>query len=134
MRAVSVVRKEKIDFLLAVGGGSVLDGTKFGGGRRAVQGRRAVGHPGEGGPGRNAPSRFGCVLTLPATGSESNGSAVISRSDTEEKLHFTSPHVYPQFAILDPLTNLPRSRNVRFAKRQSSMRSPMSWSSTRRAA
>ncbi|MDP5207309.1 iron-containing alcohol dehydrogenase, partial [Alishewanella sp. SMS9] len=45
---------------------------------------------------------IGCVLTLPATGSESNGNSVVTRYETKQKLAFSSPRVYPQFAILDP--------------------------------
>ena len=50
------------------------------------------------------PLPLGCVLTLPATGSEMNGGAVISRESIKEKLFFNSPHVFPQFSILDPET------------------------------
>ena len=101
MRAVEAVRREKITFLLAVGGGSVIDGTKFV--------AAAVNFPGE--PwqilenmGRNVTSAmpFGTVLTLPATGSEMNNGAVITRKATQSKLPFLSDHVFPRFSILDP--------------------------------
>lgn len=47
---------------------------------------------------------IGVVLTLPATGSESNDGAVISRYASSDKLEFKTPLVQPRFAILDPLT------------------------------
>ena len=103
MPAVELCRREKIGFILAVGGGSVLDAGKFiaaaapfpGPDPWLILGHRA---PVE----RALP--LGAVLTLPATGSESNGNAVISRRSTQEKLHFGSPLVYPVFSILDPET------------------------------
>lgn len=100
MKAVEVVRAQKIDFLLAVGGGSVIDGTKF----------IAAAAPFEGEPwdivAKKAPFTkavpIGTVLTLPATGSEMNGGAVISRKETQDKLAFMSPLVLPLFSVLDP--------------------------------
>lgn len=102
MRAAATVKENHLDFLLAVGGGSVIDGTKFI--------AAAVEFNGE--PwdilAKHAPVTsalpLGCVLTLPATGTESNGNSVITRASTQEKLSFGSPLVYPQFAILDPTT------------------------------
>lgn len=102
MRAVELVRQEGIDFLLAVGGGSVLDGTKF----------IAAAVPFEGEPwdilAKDAPVDsaipLGSVLTLPATGSEYNAFSVVTRSQTREKLSFASPHVFPRFSVLDPET------------------------------
>ncbi len=102
MHAVETVKREKIDFLLAVGGGSVLDGTKF----------IAAAATFEGEPwdllARGAPVTgaipLGAVLTLPATGSEMNTFAVISRAATKEKLAFGSPKLYPKFSIIDPQT------------------------------
>ena len=101
MLAVAQVRKEKLDFLLAVGGGSVIDGTKFV--------AAAINHDGEpwdillthGKAVKNAVP-FGSVLTLPATGSEMNCGSVITRKSTQSKLAFMSAHVFPQFSILDP--------------------------------
>jgi NADP-dependent alcohol dehydrogenase len=101
MRAVERVRTERLDFLLAVGGGSVIDGTKF----------VAAAAPFAGDPwsilesaGATVGSAlpFGTVLTLPATGSEMNNFAVITRKATQAKLLFASPHVFPRFSILDP--------------------------------
>lgn len=101
MRAIAQVKAEKIDFLLAVGGGSVIDGVKF----------IAAGALLEEDPwtilekyGSNVTRAmpFGAILTLPATGSEMNASSVVTRKSTQEKFAFMSRHVYPQFAILDP--------------------------------
>lgn len=99
--AVELVRREGIDFLLAVGGGSVIDGTKF----------IAAAVPFEGDPWEilrgarvNEAVPLGTVLTLPATGSEMNAFSVISRRATQEKRSFGSEHVYPRFSILDPET------------------------------
>lgn len=103
MRAVDIARAEKVDLLLAVGGGSVLDGTKF-----IAAAVRYSGDAWEcvrkGGKGIQAAVPLAAVLTLPATGSESNPTAVISRRETGEKLAFMSPVLYPQFAVLDPET------------------------------
>jgi NADP-dependent alcohol dehydrogenase len=101
MKIVEKIHSEKIDFILAVGGGSVLDAVKF----------IAAAVPFEGKDpwsivSRNAPLKnvvpFGAILTLPATGSEMNANAVISRQETGEKLAFSNPLVYPRFSILDP--------------------------------
>jgi len=102
MHAVELGRQEDVGILLAVGGGSVLDGTKF----------IAAAIPFEGDPWdicrKSAPVAkavpLGTVLTLPATGSEANPFAVISRAETSEKLAFSSEHCYPKFAVLDPET------------------------------
>ena len=101
MRAVDVVRAEKIDFLLAVGGGSVLDGTKF----------IAAAALFDGNPrdilmkfGRNVKQALpmGTVLTLPATGSEMNNGGVITIKAEGAKLPFSSAAVFPVFSLLDP--------------------------------
>ena len=100
MQAVGLSRRERIDWILAVGGGSVLDGAKF----------VAAAVPFAGDPwdilAKNAEVKkalpVGAVLTLPATGSESNSAAVISRRALKEKLAFLSPLVFPQFSVLDP--------------------------------
>jgi NADP-dependent alcohol dehydrogenase len=102
MKAVEYVRAHKIGFMLAVGGGSVIDGTKF------VSG--AVGYAGDPWevllrqPGKSFDTAvpFGCILTLPATGSESNSGAVISRSSLKEKRTMGGPLFFPKFALLDP--------------------------------
>jgi NADP-dependent alcohol dehydrogenase len=100
MRAADLVRREKIDFLLPVGGGSVIDGTKFIAAAAVFDGdawdilAKAAKV--------TAAIPLGCVLTLPATGTESNGNSVVTRYETQQKLSFSSALVYPQFAILDP--------------------------------
>ncbi|WP_314142791.1 alcohol dehydrogenase [Buttiauxella noackiae] len=104
MKAVEVVRQQKVTFLLAVGGGSVLDGTKFI--------AAAANYPLDQDPwnilltrGSDVKSAIplGSVLTLPATGSESNKGAVVSRRSTGDKQAFMSEHVQPVFAVLDPV-------------------------------
>jgi NADP-dependent alcohol dehydrogenase len=101
MRAVELVRREKLDFLLAVGGGSVIDGTKFV--------AAAANHDGDpwnimqtGGASVTSALPFGTVLTLPATGSEMNNGSVVTLKATHTKLPFRSVHVFPQFSVLDP--------------------------------
>ncbi|OFX59678.1 MAG: aldehyde reductase [Bacteroidetes bacterium GWB2_41_8] len=101
MKAVEIVKNENITFLLSVGGGSVLDGTKFIAAAACFQ---------KGDPwqilSRQSPVLdavpIGAVLTLPATGSEMNGNAVVTRVETTEKLSFASQKVMPVFSILDP--------------------------------
>ena len=103
MKAAAQAKADGVGFLLAVGGGSVLDATKF----IAVAALYGKGDPWaimEGGRPVEAALPLGSVLTLPATGSEMNTFAVISRDSTGEKLAFGSPHCYPQFSILDPET------------------------------
>lgn len=99
-KAVALVHAEQIDFLLAVGGGSVVDGTKYiaAAARYQGDGWDILSKPVK----LKAAVALGCVLTLPATGSESNGFAVITKQATQQKLSFGSPLVYPQFAVLDP--------------------------------
>ena len=99
-KAIALGKEEKVDYLLAVGGGSVIDGTKLisagilynGDAWDLVLAGRPVTH--------TVP--LSTVLTLPATGSEMNERAVISRESVHEKLNFMSPLVFPKFAILDP--------------------------------
>lgn len=100
MQAVELAKQEKIDYILAVGGGSVIDGSKF-----IAAAAHYDGEPWEilasGGRVKSAVP-LGCVLTLPATGTETNTGAVVNRRDIGKKLSFMSEHVRPQFAILDP--------------------------------
>ena len=99
-RAVNIVREQKLDFILAVGGGSVIDGAKFiasaalyeGDGWDIVSGKHVV---------QNA-LPIGVVLTLAATGSESNAGAVIMRASTHEKRVVYIQPARPRFAILNP--------------------------------
>ncbi len=96
-RAIALGKENGVDFLLAVGGGSVLDGTKLiaagivydGDAWEIVEHRSAQ---------KSIP--FASVMTLPATGSEMNSGAVISRAETREKMSFNTR--YPEFSILDP--------------------------------
>ena len=101
MRAIEQVKAEKIDFLLAVGGGSVIDGTKF-----VAAGALLDEDPWSIFDKRSAnivdALPFGTVLTLPATGSEMNSGGVVTRKSTQEKRSFMSRKVFPQFSILDP--------------------------------
>lgn len=100
MEAVELVKNERVDYLLAVGGGSVIDATKF-----IAAASFFEGDPWDilsrGGVIKQA-LPLGVVLTLAATGSEMNERAVISRESIREKLNFMSPLVFPKFAILDP--------------------------------
>lgn len=102
MKAVELARAEKLDFVLAVGGGSVVDGCKFiaaaipfAGDCWDIVAKRAR---------LSAAVPLGVVLTLPATGSEMNAFSVVSREETREKLGFGSPLVMPRFSVLDPET------------------------------
>ena len=101
MKAVQMVREQGFDFLLAVGGGSVIDAVKFIAAAVLFEGD-AWDILQQYGRNINTAMPFGVVLTLPATGSEMNNGAVITRRELGAKLPFRSPHVYPQFAILDP--------------------------------
>lgn len=107
MKAVEICKTEGIDFLLAVGGGSVIDGTKFIAAASLYEGDPWAFLSGAATIQKALP--LAAVLTLPATGSEMNGNAVISRREIGEKMAFGSKHTYPQFSILDPnaLRSLP---------------------------
>jgi len=105
MKAAGLVKDEGINFLLSVGGGSVLDATKFIAASFYYDGDDPWDILTEGAEKTVKKALpIGCVLTLPATGSEMNGNAVISRRARGEKLAFSSPHVHPRFSILDPET------------------------------
>lgn len=99
-KAVKVVKEENIDFVLAVGGGSVIDGCKYlvaaslydGDGWDFLDGTKEV----------EKALPLGVILTLPATGSESNNLTVLSKKSTAEKRMYFSDHSYPKFAVLDP--------------------------------
>ncbi len=99
-KAVAIVKKQAIDFILAVGGGSVIDGSKYvaaaakysGDGWDIMLGKHRV----------TDATPIGAILTLPATGSESNSGAVITKAATQDKLSFLSPYVQPKFAVMDP--------------------------------
>jgi NADP-dependent alcohol dehydrogenase len=111
MKAVEIVKAEKINFILAVGGGSVIDGVKF------ISGATHF----EGNPIDILKNRvlftdltkvipFGTVLTLPATGSEMNSGAVVTIEATQEKLTLGGSALFPKFSICDPsvVASLPK--------------------------
>ena len=108
-KAIEIVKEKKIDFILAVGGGSVIDGVKF------ISGATNY----EGNPIEILQKRilikenavpFGTVLTLPATGSEMNSGAVVTIESTQEKLAFGGSALFPKFSICDPtvIESLPK--------------------------
>ena len=103
MKAVEKVRNENFDFLLAVGGGSVIDATKFIAAAALCKGEPWDFYT------KHVPVEkalpLGVVLTLPATGSEMNERSIISRVETNQKLGLHSQKLYPQFSILDPETS-----------------------------
>ncbi|MBI9066074.1 MAG: iron-containing alcohol dehydrogenase [Salinivirgaceae bacterium] len=101
MKAVELVKKEKIDFLLAVGGGSVIDATKFIAAAAKYEGDDPWDILANYAKVTDA-LPIGTILTLPATGSEMNGNSVLTKAATKEKLAFGSPLVLPKFSILDP--------------------------------
>ena len=111
MKAVEIVRKQKITFLLAVGGGSVIDGVKFISGATNY-----VGDPVEILKKRvlftdlSAVIPFGTVLTIPATGSEMNSGSVVTIAATQEKLVLGGSALFPKFSICDPtvIQSLPK--------------------------
>jgi NADP-dependent alcohol dehydrogenase len=102
MEAVALVRSNKIDFLLAVGGGSVIDGTKFVAAAALFEGDTWEILL-QGGQNIERALPFGTVLTLPATGSEMNKGSVITRKALQAKLPFMSEQVFPHFSVLDPV-------------------------------
>ncbi|WP_414055959.1 iron-containing alcohol dehydrogenase [Macrococcus equi] len=111
-KGVQIVKENKIDFILAVGGGSVIDGTKLIAAAsttdvdpwdivtRKASVERAI--------------PFGTILTISATGSEMNSGSVITNWETNEKLGWGSPHVYPKFSLLNPelLFTLPQNQTA----------------------
>ena len=111
MKAVEIIREQKIDFILAVGGGSVIDGVKFISAAVHFQGnpmdilhQRIIFKEGA------DVVPFGTVLTLPATGSEMNSGSVVSIKATQEKRDFGGSAMFPKFSICDPsvIASLPK--------------------------
>ena len=111
IKAIEIVKEQKIDFILAVGGGSVIDGVKF------ISGATHF----EGNPIDILKNKvlfkdlskvipFGTVLTLPATGSEMNSGAVVTIEATQEKLTLGGSALFPKFSICDPtfVSSLPK--------------------------
>ena len=111
MKAVAVIKEQKIDFILAVGGGSVIDGVKFmsaaahfdGNPMDILQKKLLIKDLSKVVP-------FGTILTLPATGSEMNSGAVVTIQSTQEKLAFGGSALFPKFSICDPtvIESLPK--------------------------
>lgn len=111
-QAVKICKEQDIDFVLGVGGGSVIDGVKYiaasavydGEGWDIPTGKHTI----------TSALPIGAVLTLPATGSESNPNSVVSKEATKQKLPFASPEVLPKFAIMDPdvMKTLPQRQLV----------------------
>ncbi|MBS4198262.1 iron-containing alcohol dehydrogenase [Bacillus sp. FJAT-49732] len=111
-KGVDICKNEGIDFILAVGGGSVIDctkaiaaGAKYDGDAWDVVVKRGI---------VNDALPFGTVLTLAATGSEMNSGSVITNWETNEKYGWGSPHTFPKFSILDPVNTftVPRDQTV----------------------
>jgi NADP-dependent alcohol dehydrogenase len=103
MKAQDIIKENNIDFILAVGGGSVVDGSKFIAAAALFEGDDAWDIVSKQARIKKA-LPLACVLTLPATGSESNTGAVVTRDGN--KLPFASPLVRPIFAVLDPAVTL----------------------------
>lgn len=101
MKAVAMIKEKNIDFLLSVGGGSVLDATKFISAAACFEGSDPWLILSQRAPIKKS-LPFGDIITLPATGSEMNSGGVITRAETEEKLAFSSPLTFPLFSVLDP--------------------------------
>ena len=111
-QAVKICKEQDIDLVLGVGGGSVIDGVKYiaasavydGEGWDIPTGKHTI----------TSALPIGAVLTLPATGSESNQNSVVSKEATKQKLPFASPEVLPKFAIMDPdvMKTLPQRQLV----------------------
>ncbi|PMC40667.1 NADH-dependent alcohol dehydrogenase [Bacillus sp. UMB0899] len=108
-RGVEICKKENVDFILAVGGGSVIDcskaiavGAKYEGDAWDIVTKKHI--PTEALP-------FGTVLTLAATGSEMNSGSVITNWETKEKYGWGSPLTFPKFSILDPVNTFTVPKN-----------------------
>jgi NADP-dependent alcohol dehydrogenase len=101
LNALKVIKDENISYLLAVGGGSVIDGTKFLSAAALYDGAEPWDIPKNKIPTLKG-MPFGTVLTLPATGSEMNSGAVITRAETKEKFTMGGAGLFPQFSVLDP--------------------------------
>ncbi|MTG96585.1 MULTISPECIES: iron-containing alcohol dehydrogenase [Myroides] len=109
VKAVELIKKNKIDFILGVGGGSVIDGVKFisaavhyeGDSKEIILNKMNVNW-------QTVP--YGAVLTLPATGSEMNNGAVVTIAESNDKLSFSGEPLYPLFSICDPtvVSSLPQ--------------------------
>lgn len=107
VKALPIIKENKIDYILAVGGGSVVDGVKFIAAAALFEPEQEDGEPWDI-LAKRAPITkalpIGVVLTLPATGSESNTGAVVTKDGN--KLAFGNPLIRPKFAVLDPKVTL----------------------------
>jgi NADP-dependent alcohol dehydrogenase len=111
MKAVQIIREQNINFIVAVGGGSVIDGVKFISAAVKFEGdaadilRKRILFTD-----LSQVIPFGTVLTLPATGSEMNSGAVVTIEATHEKLTLGGSALFPKFSIVDPtvITSLPK--------------------------
>jgi len=112
IKAVKICKEDKIDCILAVGGGSIIDGSKFIAAAAKFDGDAwdlIV---------KQLPIKdalpLATVLTLPATASEMNSGGVISRRETKEKYAFGSPLLFPKFSVLDPtvIYSLPKRQII----------------------
>lgn len=101
LKAVDVIAENDVTFLLAVGGGSVIDAAKFIAAAAKYKGN-AWDILTSGGSVIEDALPFGTVLTLPATGSEMNNGSVITNTEKGAKLPFRSAHCYPVFSVMDP--------------------------------
>ena len=110
-KGIESIKKNNLDFILAVGGGSVIDGvkfmsaaTKFDGDKKDILLKKMLL------TNTDNVVPFGTVLTLPATGSEMNSGAVVTINETQEKLSFGGSALFPQFSICDPtvIESLPK--------------------------
>ncbi|MBD7985630.1 iron-containing alcohol dehydrogenase [Sporosarcina sp. Sa2YVA2] len=112
IKGAEMCKENNIDFILAVGGGSVLDCTKL-----IATAAKYDGDPWDFVSKKASPSDaipFGTILTMAATGSEMNAGSVITNEETEEKIGWGSPFSFPKFSILDPTytLSLPRDQTV----------------------
>lgn len=110
MKGVEIAQKNDVDFILAIGGGSVIDGVKFMSGATKYSGDPWDVLIRKEGCVFTAAVPFGTILTLPATGSEANSGAVISRSEFKEKRTMGGPLFFPVFSFCDPtlIATLPK--------------------------
>ncbi len=112
VNALSFIKEKNINYILAVGGGSVIDGVKFLSAAANYEGEpwEILTKPVRTFEGEGMP--FGTILTLPATGSEMNSGYVISRRETNEKLSSGGPGLFPQFSVLDPevIRSIPKNQ------------------------
>ena len=112
MKGVELAREKDIDFILAVGGGSVIDGVKFMTGAFYYEGEAYEVLQRKEGKVFTKALPFGTFLTIPATGSEANSGAVISRDELKEKLTMGGPLFFPKFSFCDPtvVASLPKKQ------------------------